>query len=242
MIKPLFINTGSQDYSMHFHKALQDLGADCIHYPLIHIQATTLTTATIETLQQLSQDHCVVFTSKNGVCHFVQHYQSITGKLPMCRYFCLGAKTAVCLESYGLRAEFIGEGVGASQFLHELNELNLAKEQVILALGNLAPQTLQDNLIAAKVERINVYQTVGRQDFSDKICSLIKDHQLKAVIFNSPSAVRVFQEKIAPVKQHTCISIGTRTGSELEKYGQKHYKLSKSASEEGILSCIKENV
>ncbi len=165
--------------------------------------------------KNINQYHWLVFTSKNAVPPFTDRYPEVP-----CKIAALGEQTAQKLEQFHLPPAFVGSGKSAHEFVHEfLSELQY-DEKVLVVLGDLAPDTLQQELgKKAEVDRINVYQTNPAAAVNANLLLRIKKDKYDALLVTSPSAVRALIHNLkTPPDQLRFISIGTTTTAEIQKY------------------------
>ena len=142
----------------------------------------------------------IVFTSKNAVKVFL-NYHKTTAKIAV-----LGTATAE-------NADFTGSGQSGEIFAKELMQNISPCSRLLLVLGSLAPDTLQEKLSATfSVTRVNAYETKIPYQTDRNILKMIKDDLYDLIIATSPSAVNNLKNLLPDVKFRFA-SIGATTSS-----------------------------
>lgn len=205
-------------------------GAKVISMPLID----TIPLA-FELKKEITTYDWIVFTSKNAVQPFAAKYPDLSNKVAA-----LGKKTAGKLIQYHYQPAFTGSGKSATDFGNEFKKMLQPNDQVLLVLGNLAPNTLT-NLLGqhVQIDRVNVYQTVGVQSVNQDVLNQIQEEQYSALIVTSPSAYyelkKHLPESSSPLK---IFSIGKTTTAALQKDGVEPLATSKEASYVGLANTV----
>jgi uroporphyrinogen-III synthase len=235
-----FLNTRAKSKDNYLDCELSKLGHSLRNLPMIEIQSSVLKGFEISQLKNLTENAHVVFTSKNGVKYFFEYFKESNLRLPEnLKFCCIASKTEKYLNSLGFKSYFTGSGNTSDDFIEELKESDI-KGKLLLALGNLAPNTIQNELSHKfEISRVNIYQTVEISNFPKDIVDKIVSKHFRAIIFNSPSAVRVFHQKIDLINNHTCISIGTKTEAYINSLNHKSIFVANPSTEEGILEGVK---
>jgi uroporphyrinogen-III synthase len=189
---------------------LSGAGAKVFSMPVIEISPLPF-----QLKKKINEYDWLIFTSKNAVQPFASRYP----KVP-CKIAALGEQTARKLEQFDLPPVFTGSGKSAPDFVNEFLPKLQDNEKVLVVLGNLAPDTLQQKLgIKALVDRVNVYQTNPAPDVDAELLNRIEKNQYDALIVTSPSAVRALIQKLKTTPdQLRFISIGIATTAEIRKY------------------------
>ena len=148
----------------------------------------------------------IIFTSKNAVEPFFKKAGKISNKIAA-----IGKGTSEELKKFGYHADFTGKGYSAVYFLKELKTIIFHDQKILLALGTLAPDTLQKDLSAENiVERVNVYITQRTKDIDQSVLKRINENKYGVILLTSPSATdHLFS--LFPNKSLKLISIGETT-------------------------------
>jgi uroporphyrinogen-III synthase len=172
-----------------------DSGVNILNYPMISIDSVELNSEIIAQFDKLNEFDWVVFTSKNGVKSFLQLWKQHKNGIPdftNIKIAAIGQATANILSDYGYKTAFINPGTTSNEFIHAIDKHEIIKniDNVLLVLGNLAPDTLKQKLkeITPKVQRINVYQTSYLKQINPDFKKTIEAHSDALLVFTSPSA------------------------------------------------------
>ena len=206
----VIICTYPQKEQDELYDMLTALGATVLSMPMIEISPLPF-----QLENTLTTYDWLVFTSKNAVQPFVSQFKTIKNKVAA-----LGEQTANRLRQSEVEPDFVGTGKSAADFINELLPVLLKNEKVLLVLGNLAPNTLQQQLKEkALVDRINVYQTEVAKSVDQKILRLVKNDQYDVLIVTSPSAINGLISKLnIPHHPLRIISIGITTTAAIGKF------------------------
>lgn len=190
---------------------LLDKGATVIDFPMIKIVSKNINIKIIEFISNINTFNWLVFTSKNGVNAFYDTYEKFIDydKIKSTKIAVVGHATAISLQKYGFEADFISKGKNAEKLAAELiqNQLN-ENEKVLLVLGDLADNTLAENLAGyVEITRINVYETTEPDEVSVEIIEQIKQKNYDLLLFTSPSTIRNFMN----IMKHNQSNVGLTT-------------------------------
>jgi uroporphyrinogen-III synthase len=242
----VFISTVYSHKSAEIRNIFEPLGATVIDFPLTEIRTTDLSSSLKNILLNIENYNWVVFTSSNGVTHLLK-LLSMSGresKIPShIKTAAVGIKTARELEKNGHKADFTGTGHTAENLVKELMEKEaLEGTNILLPLGNLAPDTLEKRLSGtANVTRINVYNTIKTDISDDEPVRRIKSNQYDLVLFTSPSGVANFINAIGSVIKKSGLraaSIGRVTTHAAERSGITCLVTASKSTYEGLADEI----
>ncbi|MBK5203100.1 MAG: uroporphyrinogen-III synthase [Prolixibacteraceae bacterium] len=164
----------------------------------------------------VEQYNRIIFTSKNAVEPFFNKAGKTSNKIAA-----IGKGTAEKLKECGYNPDFTGKGISTIYFLKELNKILPPDQKILLALGNLAPDTLQQNLsVKHFVERVNVYKTQRTKDIDLSVIKRINENKYDVILVSSPSAVNHLFSLIS-IKKLRLISIGETTTKTIKEYNNK---------------------
>jgi len=223
----LIICTYPQPEPDEFSVPLENAGAKVLFMPAIEIRPLACRLP-----KQLSDYNWLVFTSKNGIRSFFNQYAlKAANKIAV-----LGEATGRELDSFNLKADYTGTGRTGADFGNELKKVILPGQSVLLILGELAPDTILQELQATNsVDRINIYQTVAPDNFDPECVELIESDSYDLMMISSPSAIKnlylAFREKIS---QWRVISIGKTTTAACRNLGIEPLTTAKYSSYRGL--------
>ena len=224
---------------------LKACGAKLLPLPMIEITPSKLDSGATEQLKHLERFDWIFFTSKNGVVNFFRHLIDVKGntELPKtAKLAVIGYKTGLELEYYGYTPTLICDENTSdellAQFYKKYQPENL---NILLALGNLADNTLSDRLSTENtINRINVYQTVKPAYADPEIVEIIKNGLYDLIVFTSPSTFTNFCSYFNPdqLGKLKMASIGTTTSSAIQKAGFEPLITAKKSNAEGLRDAI----
>ncbi|MBB3186116.1 uroporphyrinogen-III synthase [Microbacter margulisiae] len=184
----------ADDDSLSSH--LEQVGAEIIRYPLIEIMPTRESPEKHSVFSQIASYTYIIFTSKNGVSYFFEYAAGSNTRKDIreeVRYAAIGNKTAAELQKYGIQASYVSRGNTSEDFVQELLQQNITGQEILLPLGTLAPDTLEQSLSSYNVvTRLNVYETRYVSIIPPEIIARIEGNRYDLIIFTSPSAIESF--------------------------------------------------
>ncbi|MDP3003783.1 MAG: uroporphyrinogen-III synthase [Bacteroidales bacterium] len=242
----VFISTVSTHKSFEIRNIFEPLGATVVDFPMTEFMAVDQTPAIQSAICQIEKFNWIIFTSANGVKHFYRLLNEIgkVSKIPSgVKIAAVGVKTALELENAGRKADYSGSGNTAENLVNELIEKeSLQNCNILLPLGNLAPDTLQARLSKiANVTRIDVYKTIKAQVADNEPIERIKNNRYDLVIFTSPSGVDNFADAIGPENVNPELrvaSIGKVTSRAVEQHGLTCLVTAAKSTYEGLANEI----
>jgi uroporphyrinogen-III synthase len=196
-------------------------------------------------IERLKNFDLLVFTSRNGVKAFFKLLQQDGLTLPeKTKTAVIGKGTASVLEQSYRKADYIQPGQTSHDFAAYLkNQVLKGGEKILLVLGNLAPDFLQNELSPqASVQRIDVYRTLPIQKYDDDLMQKIRDDQYGLLLFSSPSAFANFYDNYQKEKMNArlrIVSIGETTTRAILNTTQAFVLTAKIPGTEGLLNEIK---
>jgi len=206
--RPLFgrriVVTRARDQAGELIDMLEERGAEVIAAPAIRIAPPDDRTPLERAAREAGSFDWIVFTSGNGVAHFMQALLAIgdVRDLKGVRICTVGPSTAARLERYGIRvdltpAEYRAEAVVES--MKAIGPLNDAR--VLLPKADIGRELIAEELKVAGAEVIEVaaYRTLAATSEGEgetDIYRLLLDRRIDAVTFTSASTVRNFVEMI----------------------------------------------
>ncbi len=195
----IFISTRPEGQSGELAQLFTKAGATVIEMPLVKIQPARLSEGEKKYFEQLHLFQWLIFTSTNGVRCFFENLQEIQGNqnLPeSLQLAVIGNKTEQVLNNFGCKAAFTNPGSTgedfAESFIQKIQTEN-TKPNVLLALGNIARNVIQDQLNEfATCTRLNLYETKSPESLDKKTMQLILSDKYEMLLFTSPSGVKNF--------------------------------------------------
>ncbi len=243
----VIISTRALEASDTLPEIIRSSGAKLLSLPMIEIIPSPLDTQMTEDLNNLDSFDWIFFTSKNGVVNFFKQLIDLKGNTTLpktLKIAVIGLKTGLELEYYGYAPTFISEENTAEEFLNRFEaKYKPANLKILLSLGNLADNTLENSLSIRNIaRRINVYQTVKPTQADQAILDQIKNDAYDLIVFTSPSTFNNFCTFIEPslLGRLKIASIGSVTTKAIQKAGFEPLFTARKSNAEGIRDAINE--
>lgn len=225
--------TRSREQAGELMEMLEERGAEAIPSPTIRIVPPEDPEALDRACAEAGSFDWVVFTSANGVDHFMRRLLAIgdVRDLKGVRICTIGPSTASRVQRYGIRVDLTPEEYRAEAIVQALKEGgDLEGTRFLLPRADIARELLADELRGAGAEVVEVaaYRTVlgaGDRDSDYDVYRMLLDRQIDAVTFTSASTVRNFaalfgEEQAADLLRTTVVaSIGPVTAEAAQQLG-----------------------
>lgn len=232
--KPLlgtkFIITRAKDQAKEFSSLLRKKGAIVLEFPVISFEQPPDLSLLTEAIKNLGKYNWIIFTSVNGVKAFwenLPHYINLNNFQNL-QYAAIGPATKKALKERGISVSLVPKDKFQAEGILNLFS-DMQGQKVLIPRAEEARDTLIDGLRekGAIVDEVTAYQTVCPNRINMRILNHIKNHEVHAITFTSPSTVRNFvdilhKNKVDPhliLEQVIIACIGPVTFTELEKYG-----------------------
>jgi uroporphyrinogen-III synthase len=239
----VIINTRPAGSKDPIGSALEELGATVLSLPLIEIHPVELPQYTLEDITK-GKYQWLVFTSRNGVRHFFNQlklHPNTAGLLFNTAVF--GTRTALALEKFGGKANIINQGNSAVDLIGDLTPVLQPDDKVLLVLGNLAADHLQESLTPIiSVKRLNVYQTDFVRLIDAEILQRIVEDNYDLILFGSPSGYNSFKhhaQTVVNMKQLKAACLGPTTEKALLDDGITPLVVASPTGKAGLINGIK---
>ena len=232
--RPLFgkriVVTRAREQAGELAEALEELGAEVVALPAIRVVPPDDSTALDQACATAELFDWLVFTSANGVNHFLRRFLSRRDirDLKGPRICTVGPSTAVALAAYGLHvdltpSEYRSEGIVNALVKHG----SLAGLRFLLPRSEIARELLVDELrgAGAEVADVAAYTTLAAAEGAEDIYRMLLDRRIDAVTFTSASTVRNFVQIIGTeqaadlLKDTTIAAIGPVTAEAAAQFG-----------------------
>ena len=201
--RPLFgkriLVTRPEDQAADLTERLLDLGADAISAPMIRIVPPEDHAPIDEACDTITTFDWVVFTSANGVEHFMHRLNRGSRdvrELKGIRLCAVGPATAERLARYGLRVDLIPTEYRAESVVAAMRQAeDLKGRRILWPRADLARPILSDALrtAGAEVRDVIAYCTElagSHKDEDPDVYRMLLEQELDVVTFTSASAVR----------------------------------------------------
>ncbi len=174
------------------------LGGEPVVMPMITVEDVDADAAAVirERLKLLSSYQWLIFTSTNGVSHFMRHLRSVgldTRDLQSARIAAIGDSTAKVLAEHWLRADLVPTEFRAESLARALAPHVPGQRCLWLKASrgrDVLPKLLSQ--AGAIVDELPVYQNLDKAAFDDAVVSRLLTGLLHWVGISSPSIARQF--------------------------------------------------
>ncbi len=222
--------------SAELTEKLSHFGAEVVQLPVLKFEKKPELLNLISP-QYLSDFSMIIFTSPNGVRHFMDHILSrgmdargLIGK----QIVAIGPKTAQTLRSYGISADFQPEHYH-SEGIAEMLPVELSDQRILMPVAAGADGQLSSNLEkrGAQVTVLKTYETV----MPDHLSFTLMPHDW--IVFTSPSTATHFFQSVwdgqTPIR---CVSIGKKTSAKIHDHWSESIFEAEFAGDDGVVAAI----
>ncbi len=233
--RPLFgrriVVTRAREQAGELIRLLEDLGAETVPVPTIRIAPSEDGTALDAACDTAETFDWIVFTSLNGVDHFMRRFlerRDIRDLKPV-RICAVGPATATGLARYGIRVDLTPAEYRAEGILDAFAAAGPVRGgRFLLPRAEAARELLGDELRKAGAEVVDVdtYRTLAiRDDGGPDVYRMLLDGRVDAVTFTSASTVRSFaallgEDQAADLLRSTVVAtIGPVTAEAAQQLG-----------------------
>lgn len=234
--RPLFgkrvLVTRSREQAGELIERLEDLGADAIEAPSIRIAPPADYGPIDEACARAGTFDWIVFTSANGVDHFMRRL--LAGPLDVRalkgpRLCAIGPATAERLARYGLKVDLMPVEYRAEAVVEAITAAgSVGGRRILLPRADIARELLADELrrAGAEVTEVAAYRTLKASPVDAgglDIYKMLLDGAIDVVMFTSASTVRNFaqsmgEEQAADLLRTTVVAcIGPVTAEAAER-------------------------
>jgi uroporphyrinogen III methyltransferase/synthase len=223
-------------------------GGQPVEFATVAIKPQTESDEFLKALAQIAEHDWIIFTSPNGVAVFFDALYKL-GKdarvFAGAKLATLGVKTAMSLERYGIRADFVPTVFTGQELGHQLmTHTNVRDKRMLLLRSELASNELPELLLkaGAQVRDVPIYTAVEHEGDGRELLEQIQGGAIDWLTFASPSSVRAFFARIPPdvvnASKAKVASIGPVTGAELARLGVRVDLEASEHTVDGMLAAI----
>lgn len=246
---PLFgqtvVTTRAAHQTAALTRHLHAFGARTIELPTIEIQPPADPAALDSAIAHLPEYDWLVFTSANGVEHFLEHLRrspldlrAIRGRL-----CAIGPGTRASLEALLLKVDLMGREYVAESLLEAFAPVDVSGRRILLARAAVARDVLPAELArrGAIVDVVEAYRTVRPSDLADRAREAFgRKPRPDWITFTSSSTVENLMSVIGPrdlagVKTAT---IGPVTSETARRFGIEVSVEASSYTVEGLVQAM----
>jgi uroporphyrinogen-III synthase len=186
--------------------SLEAMGAEVLLLPTVSFAAVEDSQALDAALRGLSEFDWILFTSRNAVRFLCQriheldlHVAALQAPRPLVA--AVGTATATAAADEGFRVDTIPKNHSGEALAKELWGA-IGDRKILLPRSDRADDRLPNALreAGAKVTEIVAYRTSAPVSLDPKVLSSIRDAEVDAIVFASPSAFRFLSECVGPAE------------------------------------------
>ena len=237
MVAPPIIVTRAEPGASDTRARLKELGLTAIAAPMLHLKALDVPTP------DLSGIHNLVFTSANGVHHFVAANGGITEQVADLTVWCVGPATTEAAHEAGFQRIVAGDGNAddlaaqilsapetAGGFLHVANSA---------AAGNLV-RTLQ---AAGRDARfMALYETVPATALPDAARAALRSDRTAWVLIHSAKAAQAFAALTGDLSpgMYGIVAMSGAAAAPLDGRGALGVVIAERPNEDALMAAVRE--
>ena len=237
--------TRARGQAEHLSSALRVLGANVIELPTIEIRPPQDWAPLDQAIAELGQYDWIIFTSANGVRHFVDRLDAGGRDLRSlkAKICAIGPATAERLESLHLKVDLMPSEYVAESVLEAFGEHDLADQRILLPRAAVARDLIPVELKkrGAEIHVVPAYRTcVPEQSAELAQQTFGRDPRPDWITFTSSSTVRNFAQ-LCPIERLNGVrvaSIGPITSQTARELGIRVDAEPKSYTVEGLVEAI----
>ena len=193
--------TRATEQSGDLRARLEELGAEVDSLPLVRFLEPRDTGDLDRAIRALDKFDLIIFTSANAVTFFLSRCRAV-GRWPDLEHSkiaAVGSATRFAAEKESLPISFVPAEFSGAGLAAELSGL-ISGKSVLLPRSDRASEELPSALCkaGAKVTEVIAYVTAGPEAFDRSLIEAIRDGEVDAVTFFSPSAFQEFQKLMGP--------------------------------------------
>jgi uroporphyrinogen III methyltransferase/synthase len=173
-------------------------GGRAILFPTIEILPPADWTGCDRAIEALAEFDGVIFTSPNGVSHFVER-AAARGAGPAAfaakDVYAVGEATARALAAHDIAVTAMPERFNSADLVETIGRADLSGKRYLFPTGNLTPPSLADALqkMGASVETVVAYDTAApAHENVAEFYAMVRDGKVSWITFTSPSTVGNF--------------------------------------------------
>ena len=203
--RPLFgqriVVTRPREEAASAAAGLEALGAEVLVAPTVEILPAADLSAVDEAIDRLDSYDWLVFTSKNGVRHFLDRLPA-RGKdlraLGRLRLAAIGPSTAEALGEYRLRADLIPESYRSEALAEALRPV-AAGGRILLARADRGRTILKDELSeVAEVDQVAVYRNADAESIPAEVLARIEAGSVDWITLSSSAIAARLHALLSP--------------------------------------------
>ncbi len=235
--------TGTGDYVERSRAAFQERGALVTPATTLEIRPTAtpgVLTAALNDAAAGGFDWLVVTSTKT-----VDLLEAFGGNrfAGQAKVAVVGKSTAAAMEAIGIPVDLVAVEQTGPGLARELVEAVPAGAKVLCLLGSRAGDTITSPLRRADVNvvRVESYRSIATPGAGDEVRALVRGGRVDAMVFASPSSVRVMTESLgadlAALSGACLVAIGSTTAVAMDEFGLPVHVQAEDPSPDGVVAA-----
>ena len=185
-------------------RQLEALGAEVLVAPTVEIRPTDQLAALDAAIDRLRAFDWIIFTSGNGVRHFLDRLLAggrDVRQFGAAKIAAIGPSTAAALAQYHLKADLV-PGSARSEALTDALRDQVQGQRVLLARADRGRTILFDELSqVAQVDQVEVYQNADAPAIPNEVLDRIEAGTVDWVTLTSPAITERFHALLPPASR-----------------------------------------
>ena len=224
-------------------RSIEELGGEALLAPMVQIRPAEDQGPMDRAIGSISSNGWLVFTSPNGVRHFLSRLLELGHDLRSLggvKLAAIGPSTAEALAAYHLRADLVPSTYRSESLAEVLAPLVVGKK-VLLARADRGSSTLPDALgKVAEVQQVVVYRNVDAEAIPEAVARRLAEGSVDWVTLTSPAIASRFLD-LMPVSssppRFACLS--EAIAGVVRARGFDVQAVAVEATWAGLLACLK---
>jgi len=244
---PLFgqriVVTRDRSQASELAEPLEALGAEALLLPVIEIREPSDPQPLDDAIARLESYDWLIFTSANGVRHFVARLDQSSRDLRnlKARICAIGPATKAAVEALHIKVDLMPKEYVAESLVEAFAKENLQFRRILLPRAAVARDLVPRELArrGATVDVVEAYRTVAPADLADRARAIL-DRQPHWITFTSSSTVTNFIAAAGgeALRQMKIASIGPITSATLREHGFEPTVEARPHTIEGLVEAI----
>jgi uroporphyrinogen III methyltransferase/synthase len=241
--------TRARSQAQSLAQRIESLGGEVLEFPTIEIKPAASYGPLDEAIRQIAIYDWLIFTSVNGVEHFLRRFERL-GKnitdLAGIEVGAIGPETAKRLTTAQIQPRLVPKLYQAEGILEALIPENVLGKRVLIPRASKARDILPETLRqwGARVDVVEAYQTVLPEMDVSAVCQLLRDGAIDVITFTSSSTATNFaallrDQDLSRLLSKTVIAcIGPITRKTVEDLGMRPAIVSEEFTIPGLVKAV----
>ena len=238
--------TRSKSQAEGLTQLLEEKGAEPFSLPMIETAPPDDWNLMENALNQLDSYDGIIFTSVNGVKHFVEYLHSKNvdfRKMGDAKIYAIGPKTADAVSNLNIRVDIVPEEYVAESLLDSFLQEGISGKRFLLPRALVARETIPKGLRSrgALVDVVPVYKTIQPENTAQNFEQKLKAREIDVVTFTSSSTATHFMSILKDISLMNDVAvacIGPVTAKTAQKLGLHVDIIAQEFTVEGLVEAL----